>query len=343
MAEQEQQKPSTPVQADTSPVPAEAKAPGWRGSPRRVPFWSGLRWLARACGLVVRRPLSWLGALLLVEALTVAGSLLLPRLADAGWLASRLTGYGTLVTWTGLWVLLAGGVARMVAAQGRGEPAHAFMVFAAFREKRLWPLALVVALYALALLVIADVSHHLSGDPIYFDGYGIILANTSFIWLDVIVSGCLLDWLSAWPVEWQLLVSLVVLGPLAVAPALLATLLGPALTVPAGQRPGQAAAALLLACRKNALPLMMAWCLGLALFFGETVCMDLLPWPKRDLIAVWVVPVVCAALFNAHFFLWLIAGALAARDIFDQEQGAAPAKHAAWPAQEPRNPQDSSC
>ena len=62
-----------------------------RGSPRRVPFWSGLRWLARACGLVVRRPLSWLGALLLVEALTVAGSLLLPRLADAGWLASRST------------------------------------------------------------------------------------------------------------------------------------------------------------------------------------------------------------------------------------------------------------
>ena len=52
---------------------------------------------------------------------------------------------------------------------------------------------------------------------------------------------------------------------------------------------------------------------------------------------------VCVALFNAHFFLWLIAGALAARDIFYQEQGAAPAKHAAWPAQEPRNPQDSSC
>lgn len=343
MAEQEQQKPSTPVQADTSPAPAEAKAPGWRGSPRRVPFWSGLLWLARACGLVVRRPLSWLGALLLVEALTVAGSLLLPRLADAGRLASMLTGYGTLVAWTGLWALLAGGVARMVAAQGRGEPGHAFMIFAAFREKRLWPLALVVALYALALLVIADVSHHLSGDPIYFDGYGIILANTSFIWLDVIVGRCLLDWLPAWPVERQLLVSLVVLGPLAVAPALLATLLGPALTVPAGQRAGQAAAALLLACRKNALPLMMAWCLGLALFFGETVCMDLLPWPKRDLIAVWVVPVVCAALFNAHFFLWLIAGALAARDIFDQEQGAAPAKHAAWPAQEPRNPQDSAC
>lgn len=339
MAEQEQQKPSTPVQADTSPAPAEAKAPDRRGSPRRVPFWSGLRWLARACGLVVRRPLSWLGALLLVEALTVAGSLLLPRLADAGWLASRLTGYGTLVAWTGLWVLLAGGVARMVAAQGRGEPGHACMVFAAFREKRLWPFALVVALYALALLVMAE----LSGNQINFDGYDIISANTSFIWLDLIVGRCLLDWLPAWPVERQLLVSLVVLGPLAVAPALLATLLGPALTVPAGQRPGQAAAALLLACRKNALPLMMAWCLGLALFFGETVCMDLLPWPKRDLIAVWVVPVVCAALFNAHFFLWLIAGALAARDIFYQEQGAAPAKHAAWPAQEPRNPQDSAC
>ena len=61
-----------------------------RGSPRRVPFWSGLRWLARACGLVVRRPLSWLGALLLVEALTVAGSLLLPRLADAGWYSAPL-------------------------------------------------------------------------------------------------------------------------------------------------------------------------------------------------------------------------------------------------------------
>ncbi len=332
MAEQEQQKPSTPVQADTSPAPAEAKAPGWRGSPRRVPFWSGLRWLARACGLVVRRPLSWLGALLLVEALTVAGSLLLPRLADAGRLASMLTGYGTLVAWTGLWALLAGGVARMVAAQGRGEPAHACMVFAAFREKRLWPLALVVALYALALLVMAE----LSGNQINFDGYGIILANTSFIWLDLIVSGCLLDWLPAWPVEWQLLVSLVVLGPLAVAPALLATLLGPALTVPAGQRPGQAAAALLLACRKNALPLMMAWCLGLALFFGEIDCMFSSPWLSK-------VPTVCVALCNAHFFLWLIAGALAARDIFYQEQGAAPAKHAAWPAQEPRNPQDSTC
>ena len=92
MAEQEQQKPSTPVQVDTSPVPAEAKAPGWRGSPRRVPFWSGLRWLARACGLVVRRPLSWLGALLLVEALTVAGSLLLkdklPVLLFAEWCGS---------------------------------------------------------------------------------------------------------------------------------------------------------------------------------------------------------------------------------------------------------------
>lgn len=109
--------------------------------------------------------------------------------------------------------------------------------------------------------------------------------------------------------------SWVVLGPLAVAPALLATLLGPALTVPAGQRPGQAAAALLLACRKNALPLMMAWCLGLALFFGETVCMDLLPWPERHLINAWVV---CAPLFNALFFLWLIAGALAVHDMFPE-------------------------
>ena len=307
MAEQEQQKPSTPVQVDTSPVPAEAKAPGWRGSPRRVPFWSGLRWLARACGLVVRRPLSWLGALLLVEALTVAGSLLLLRLADAGRLASRLTGYGALVAWPGLWVLLAGGVACMVAAQGRGEPAHAFMVFAAFREKRLWPLALVVALYALALLVMAE----LSGNQINFDGYDIISANTSFIWLDLIVGRCLLDWLPAWPVEWQLLVHLVVLGPLAVAPALLATLLGPALTVPAGQRPGQAAAALLLACRKNALPLMMAWCLGLALFFGEIDCMFSSPWLSK-------VPTVCVALCNAHFFLWLIAGALAVRDMFPE-------------------------
>ena len=322
MAEQEQQKPSTPVQADTSPAPAEAKAPGWRGSPRRVPFWSGLRWLARACGLVVRRPLSWLGALLLVEALTVAGSLLLPRLADAGWLASRLTGYGTLVAWPGLWVLLAGGVARMVAAQGRGEPGHACMVFAAFREKRLWPLALVVALYALALLVIADVSHHhLSGDPLNFNGDNIVLANTGFIWLAAITSLCLLDWLpawpvmewlNAWPVEWQFLVYLVVLGPLALTPALLATLLGPALTVPAGQRPGQAAAALLLACRKNALPLMMAWCLGLALFFGETDCMRLLPWPDSELTAVET------ALCNALFFLWLIAGALAVHDMFPE-------------------------
>ena len=306
------------------------------GSPRRVPFWSGLRWLVRACGLVVRRPLSWLGALLLVEALTVAGSLLLLRLADAGRLASRLTGYGALVAWPGLWVLLAGGVACMVAAQGRGEPAHAFMVFAAFREKRLWPLALVVALYALALLVMADVSLHLSGDPLNFREDNIILANTGFIGLNAIVGLSLLDWLPAWSLDRQLLVSWVVLGPLAVAPALLATLLGPALTAPAGQRPGQAAAALLLACRKNALPLMMAWCLGLALFSGETLCMLLLP-RLGELTAV------CVALFNAHFFLWLIAGALAARDIFYQEQGAAPAKHAAWPAQEPRNPQDSSC
>ena len=250
-----------------------------------------------------------------------------------------------LVAWTGLWVLLAGGVARMVAAQGRGEPGHACMVFAAFREKRLWPLALVVALYALALLVMADVSLHLSGDPLNFREDNIILANTGFICLNAIVGFSLLDWLpawpvmewlNAWPVEWQFLVYLVVLGPLAVAPALLATLLGPALTAPAGQRPGQAAAALLLACRKNALPLMMAWCLGLALFSGETLCMLLLP-RLGELTAV------CVALFNAHFFLWLIAGALAARDIFYQEQGAAPAKHAAWPAQEPRNPQDSSC
>ena len=320
MAEQEQQKPSTPVQVDTNPAPAEAKAPGWRGSPRRVPFWSGLRWLARACGLVVKRPLSWLGALLLVEALTVAGSLLMPRLADAGWLASRLTGYGTLVAWTGLWVLLAGGVARMVAAQGRGEPGHACMVFAAFREKRLWPLALVVALYALALLVMADVSLHLSGDPLNFREDNIILANTGFICLNAIVGFSLLDWLpawpvmewlNAWPVEWQFLVYLVVLGPLAVAPALLATLLGPALTVPAGQRPGQAAAALLPACRKNALPLMMAWCLGLALFFGEIDCMFSSPWLSK-------VPTVCVALCNAHFFLWLIAGALAVHDMFPE-------------------------
>ena len=338
MAEQEQQKPSTPVQADTSPAPAEAKAPGWRGSPRRVPFWSGLRWLARACGLVVRRPLSWLGALLLVEALTVAGSLLLPRLADAGWLASKLTGYGTLVAWPGLWVLLAGGVARMVAAQGRGEPGHAFMVFAAFREKRLWLLALVVALYALALLVIADVSHHhLRGKPLNFREDGIILANTGFFCLNAIVGFSLLDWLPAWSLDRQLLVSLVVLGPLAVAPALLATLLGPALTMPAGQRPGQAAAALLLACRKNALPLMMAWCLAVALY----VVLVETTWQGKRMLPSYLDAM--AILWNALSFLSLIAGALAARDIFYQEQGAAPAKHAAWPAQEPRNPQDSSC
>ena len=309
-----------------------------RGSPRRVPFWSGLRWLVRACGLVVRRPLSWLGALLLVEALTVAGSLLLLRLADAGRLATRLTGYGALVAWPGLWVLLAGGMARMVAAQGRGEPGHAFMIFAAFREKRLWPLALVVALYALALLVLLSTPLlSMGSDLSYITTDALSRTSTGLPYLAVMVAA-LLDDFAVFPASEaiQSMVCLLGLGSLAVTPALLATLLGPALTMPAGQRPDQAAAALLLACRKNALPLMMAWCLGLALFSGETLCMLLLP-RLGELTAV------CVALFNAHFFLWLIAGALAARDIFYQEQGAAPAKHAAWPAQEPRNPQDSSC
>lgn len=339
MAEQEQQKPSTPVQADTSPAPAEAKAPGWRGSPRRVPFWSGLRWLARACGLVVRRPLSWLGALLLVEALTVAGSLLLLRLADAGRLATRLTGYGALVAWPGLWVLLAGGVARMVAAQGRGEPGHAFMVFAAFREKRLWLLALVVALYALALLVLLSTPLLSMGlDLSYITTDALSRTSTGLPYLAVMVAA-LLDDFAVFPASEaiQSMVCLLGLGSLAVTPALLATLLGPALTMPAGQRPGQAAAALLLACRKNALPLMMAWCLAVALY----VVLVETTWQGKRMLPSYLDAM--AILWNALSFLSLIAGALAARDIFYQEQSAAPAKHAAWPAQEPRNPQDSSC
>ena len=146
-----------------------------------------------------------------------------------------------------------------------------------------------------------------------------------------------MEWLNAWPVEWQFLVYLVVLGPLALTPALLATLLGPALTMPAGQRPGQAAAALLLACRKNALPLMMAWCLAVALY----VVLVETTWQGKRMLPSYLDAM--AILWNALSFLSLIAGALAAQDIFYQEQGAAPAKHAAWPAQEPRNPQDSSC
>ena len=69
MAEQEQQKPSTPVQADTSPAPAEAKAPGWRGSPQPVPALHGLQWIADAGRLFAGQPVLWLGAFTLAALL----------------------------------------------------------------------------------------------------------------------------------------------------------------------------------------------------------------------------------------------------------------------------------
>lgn len=307
MAEQEQQKPSTPVQVDTSPVPAEAKAPGWRGSPQPVPALHGLQWIADAGRLLAGQPVLWLGAFTLAALLAFAASILLA--GEEGVFRSLLP----LICWP----TLTGGIARAAYKQRQGASAGLRDVFAFFRSGLLclgWTgvgffvTHLMFFLLIFLFFFLALLARSLSA-----------LLGFSVVCAALILAGTAL-----------------IMGNLFLAAAVA---LNDDLTLKAVfHAGGQNSPAFLL----NALalsPVVFGLCWASLLFPQHVPGLETWHFYTPDL-GICHLFVLLLTLFTG--LAALIAYA-AARDIFYQEQGAAPAKHAAWPAQEPRNPQDSSC